>query len=309
MKKKLILFGAGKIGCKWIEKLGIDDERIYAFADSNPEQCRELIYGLYRKPVLSISEIKELGIDYDIFISTSSANKVEIRNKLTQEGLESKIVEIPYSVDQVRCSSITAFDFDTVFEGYNFLGEGSSLYKSYIGRLSYIANHTRLDNVHIGRYCSIGQNVTVVSGRHPSKKMVSTHPAFFSCDNSVTNIHYFNKNMFDEHVYVEDGYSVKIGSDVWIGSQVNILEGVTIGDGAIIAAGAMVTKDVEPYSIVGGVPAHLIRKRFTDEQIEALINFKWWNKSDKWIEKYSKDFLDIDLFVQKINCGEYCLDE
>lgn len=77
---------------------------------------------------------------------------------------------------------------------------------------------------------------------------------------------------------------IVIGNDVWIGYEAVIMAGVTIGDGAIIGARAVVTKDVPPYTIVGGVPAKQIRKRFSDETISELLKVKWWD----WpIEKIS----------------------
>lgn len=82
---------------------------------------------------------------------------------------------------------------------------------------------------------------------------------------------------------------ITIGNDVWIGGRAIISRGVTIGDGAIIASGSIVTKDVEPYSIVGGVPAKVIRYRFTDQQIEKLEELQWWD--------YGPDILkDCDIF-------------
>jgi len=68
-----------------------------------------------------------------------------------------------------------------------------------------------------------------------------------------------------------------VGNDVWIGSEAIIMPGVRIGDGAVIGSRALVTKDVEPYAIVGGNPAKLIRKRFCDEDIEKLLEMQWWN--------------------------------
>lgn len=95
------------------------------------------------------------------------------------------------------------------------------------------------------------------------------------------------------------GYSLIIGNDVWIGEGVRILSGIEIGDGAIIGTGALVTKNVEPYSIVGGVPAKEIKKRFSNEEIEFLKEFRWWNKDLKWLEENVELFSDIKKFMEK----------
>ena len=97
----------------------------------------------------------------------------------------------------------------------------------------------------------------------------------------------------------EEGFSVTIGNDVWIGQGVSIKSGITIGDGAVIGAGAVVTKNVEPYAIVGGVPSRLIRYRFSKEQIEALLEIKWWNRSIEWLEENGRYFIDVDKFIEK----------
>ena len=74
--------------------------------------------------------------------------------------------------------------------------------------------------------------------------------------------------------------------------------GVTIGDGAIVASGALVNSDVEPYTIVAGQPAKTISKRFSDDQREWLINFKWWDKPLKWIKEHAEEFDDIEKFIE-----------
>ena len=79
---------------------------------------------------------------------------------------------------------------------------------------------------------------------------------------------------------------IVIGNDVWIGYEAVILAGVTIGDGAVIGARAVVTKDIPPYTIVGGVPAKPIRKRFTQETIDLLLNIKWWNWPEERIRQH-----------------------
>lgn len=87
--------------------------------------------------------------------------------------------------------------------------------------------------------------------------------------------------MMPQFSYIEGHPKLKgdivIGNDVWIGSNAKIMSGVHVGDGSIIAANAVVTKDVEPYTVVGGVPAKMIKKRFPDETIQMLEQMKWWN--------------------------------
>ena len=79
------------------------------------------------------------------------------------------------------------------------------------------------------------------------------------------------------------------------------MNGITIGDGAIIAAGAVVTKDVQPYSISGGIPAKHIKFRFNNEEIDYLRNLKWWNKDQRWIEQNAKNFSDINELISVIH--------
>ena len=99
------------------------------------------------------------------------------------------------------------------------------------------------------------------------------------------------KNLFDEFP------STDIGNDVWIGNNVIIKYGVKIGDGAILGAGAVVTKDVEPYSIVGGVPAKVIKYRFSPDEIKFLLAFKWWDKDLNWLKENKHKFQNIGEFM------------
>ena len=156
---------------------------------------------------------------------------------------------------------------------------------SSLGYASYIGDGSKFSRTQIGRYCSIGPNVECIFGRHPAHTFVSTHPAFFSINHSI-GLSYVEEQRFQEHpepLDKEGKYSILIGNDVWIGANVAILDGITIGDGAIIAANALITKDVPPYTIVGGVPAKELKKRFTDEQIDFLLALKWWEKPVDWI--------------------------
>ncbi|QPS26251.1 CatB-related O-acetyltransferase [Clostridium perfringens] len=167
-----------------------------------------------------------------------------------------------------------------------------------MGYGSYIGNQCVLKGK-IGRFCSIGHNVVVVTGRHPIRKFVSTNPMFFSMElqNGAT---FVKKQKFKEVVFSDEKnkYCVTIGNDVWIGYGTIIIGGVEIGDGAVIGAGSIVTKDVPPYTIVAGQPAKEIRKRFDDNQIEWLMNFKWWDKPLEWISENADIFENIDEFMK-----------
>lgn len=185
----------------------------------------------------------------------------------------------------------------TVFEGKNLLKQNAQVYSCYVGLGTYISGNSKLNRMHIGRFCSIGQNVSNAFGIHPTN-WVSTHPVFYSIQKQA-GFTFAQEQLFDEHKYVDEEkkYFVKVGNDVWIGNDVKIMDGITIGDGAIVATGSIVTKDVVPYSIVGGIPAKLIRKRFTDQQISFLKDFRWWERDLEWTARNYYIFNNINKFL------------
>ena len=139
---------------------------------------------------------------------------------------------------------------------------------SSVGRYTYMAARSGAVYANIGSFCSIASNVSIGGGAH-MLDAVSTSPIF----NKGRNI--FCKNF--ANIEFSPYKTTTIGNDVWIGNRAMIMQGVTVGDGAVIGAGSIVTKDVEPYTIVAGNPARVIRKRFDDETIEKLLNIKWWD--------------------------------
>ncbi|WP_308992440.1 CatB-related O-acetyltransferase [Mariniflexile litorale] len=138
------------------------------------------------------------------------------------------------------------------------------------------------DKLIIGKFCMIASNVTfIMNGANHLTKSISSFPfAIFGED---------WKDAMDGKNYPTKG-NTEIGNDVWIGFNSTIMPGIKIGDGAIIATNSTVTKDVEPYSIVGGNPAREIKKRFTKKQIEKLLEVKWW---DWEIEKITKNVQNL----------------
>ena len=182
------------------------------------------------------------------------------------------------------------------FEGTNKVCEntyfrGAMGYGSYIGPNGYIIGK-------IGRFTSIAGKCCVVVGRHPYKyPFVTTCPMFFSLlkQNGYT---FTDTQLYDEFKYAETNYEVVVGSDCWIGYDVKIIEGVKIGDGAMVLAGAIVTKDIPPFAIVGGIPANIIGYRFDEQTIQFLLKTKWWNNSIEWIKENWKLMTNFD-FLKK----------
>ena len=170
-----------------------------------------------------------------------------------------------------------------------------SLSNVTIGDYSYVSSN--INNATIGKFCSIAKFCRIGIGKHPSRNFVSTFPAFYLKNHIGCKISFSNEDLFNEFERIE------IGNDVWIGINSVILDGVKIGDGAIIGAGSVVTKDVDDYAIVGGVPAKLIRYRFSREQNEFLKQLKWWDKDIVWIKNHQHLFHNIDEFI------EYCENE
>ena len=140
--------------------------------------------------------------------------------------------------------------------------EGVALDKySSIGSYSFIAQGVLISKSNIGNYCSIAPSVKIGLGEH-SLNRVSTSAKFYN-------------NSYEE---LTNGECI-IGNDVWIGTNAVILRGVKIGDGAVIGANAVVTKDVPSFGVAVGVPAKVVKYRFSDEKMQKIIKSTWWNFS------------------------------
>lgn len=152
----------------------------------------------------------------------------------------------------------------------NFSGKISIGYATTLGYNNFLHG-----DIEIGKYCQLGADVAIHTTNHPTRYLST----------------YINKNLFDgELSKLKEIKKTKVGNDVWIGHNAIIVGGVNVGNGAIIASGSVVTKDIPPYTIVAGVPAKEIRKRFSDSVIREIEALKWWDMDESELEEHKHLF-------------------
>lgn len=169
--------------------------------------------------------------------------------------------------------------------------------KFNIGDYSYVSHNVKISkSTYIGKFCSIADYVCIGMGNHPYHTLTTSPVTYYRRKIDL----YGDCIVKDENlIKLPSAQKTYIGNDVWIGYGAIVLSGVTIGDGAIIGAGAVVAKDVEPYSIVGGVPAKHIKYRFDENVRKELLELKWWDLPEKFI--VTLPFADIEKCIEKIN--------
>lgn len=190
----------------------------------------------------------------------------------------SKPIVKPGAKIRFGCNAIVAEAPCELRDGMYDIGEIGAF--TYIGGLSTVARHIGK----IGRFCSIAPNVSIGLAEHPTN-FLSAHHIFEGggviqmSSQELKDYHNNNKNLVMETAMLwsqqQADDKVFIGNDVWIGDGALISRGVTIGDGAVVAARAVVTKSVEPYTVVAGIPARPIKKRFSEDVIKKLIELDW----------------------------------
>lgn len=189
--------------------------------------------------------------------------------------------------------SISWFSFwdkQTELSDLVYLGFSARLHNCKVGKYTRIKPGCVLKNVVIGNYCSFANDVMVGLGQHPTN-LISTNSIFYK--SGITS-------RFARHIEFQEEKVTYIGNDVWIGNGAVIMDGVSIGDGAVIGARAVVTKDIPAYAIVGGIPAKVIKYRFSSDVIEALAKARWWDLPDDIIEGKLSLFTKADLSVADI---------
>jgi len=164
------------------------------------------------------------------------------------------------------------------------------LHDVQIGDYSYVSRNSFIKNATIGKFCSIGPNFCCGLGVHPVNG-VSTAPMFYSRakQNGMT--------LSSEDKVKESEHAI-IGNDVFIGANVTVLDGVKIADGAVIGAGAVVVEDVPPYAVAVGVPARVVKYRFDEATIRALLEKQWWNGPEEELKRVERNFWDIKSFLK-----------
>jgi phosphonate metabolism protein (transferase hexapeptide repeat family) len=179
--------------------------------------------------------------------------------------------------------------------------ETARLREAQIGRRCEILSHTRIEYASLGDYSYLGENCDVADADIGKFTAIANsvrigapnHPMGRPSQHRFTYVpEYYDAAATRDRDFFADrrGDRVVVGNDVWIGHAAILLPGVNVGDGAVIAAGAVVSRDVEPYTIVGGVPARPIRKRFDDSVAESLRRIAWWNWPDELIFERLVDF-------------------
>lgn len=190
-------------------------------------------------------------------------------------------------IKRIRASAVINSKIHTTSK----IEAGSQVINTTMDKYSFCGYDCKLFNCRIGAYTSIADNVIIGGAQHPVS-WVSMSPVFYKGRDSV-------KIKFSEFARTPDLNTV-IGNDVWIGERALIKGGISIGDGAVVGMGSVVTKNVEPFSIVAGNPARLIKMRFPTEIIKELIESSWWEIDDDKIKKLAVHIQSPKEFLKEL---------
>lgn len=296
----IVIFGTGEAGLSvksLCDKLSINVE---CFLDNNNEKWGKTVGGIpVRSPNDFITEFKK----YKIVIASvyyddisRQLNALDITNLLIAYNSNEECNK--QFINAILAKNVfvnkTSRIINTILNSYITINQNSVLTNVEMGSYSYIGENAQLHNVIIGKFCSIAPSVKIGLGNHPTS-FVSTSPVFFSqkkqCGISFADTEYFNENL-----------RTYIGNDVWIGVNAYIKDGIKIGDGAIIGAGAVVVKDVPPYAIIGGVPAKIIKYRYTTDIINRLMKIKWWDFEEQKLKMLQRLIVSEDINAFLAEC-------
>jgi phosphonate metabolism protein (transferase hexapeptide repeat family) len=170
--------------------------------------------------------------------------------------------------------------------------EGARLNESAIGDYTYLMERVQLDYATVGRFGNVAADVRLGPTNHPIDRPTAHH---FTYRAAMYDMGEDDESIFEWRA----DQPVDVGHDVWLGHGALVLPGVTIGNGAVVAAGAIVTHDVDPYTVVAGVPAEPIRRRFSPEVAGRIEATRWWEWDHETLAERLPAFRDLDRFLKK----------
>lgn len=264
---KIAIIGTGKNAELLFYGISISDYNFDVCAVYDENNYEHRFNGIEVQSLGDLIQIENMSIDYVFNCISDSAEFLTLLSKVVKD--DKKIKETSFINEFLTKTQKMMFLEKTIYMEFQckYVSQHIS-----VGEFTYgvpnVETYKEKDatKLQIGKFCSIANDVTIICGGLHRADWISTYPF---------NMFLQDYNYIDGHPTTKG--DIIIGNDVWIGRGATILSGVTIGDGAVIAANATVTKNVEPYTIVGGVPAKFIKKRFSDDIIDKILDLKWWD--------------------------------